>query len=418
MRAKTAEQKYINMRKRKAFGNRLCFYVCRIFPIKKNLISVCTFEGKGGFGCNPKYVVEELHRKNPNLQFVWLVNDMEKIFPEYIKKVPNTLWSRAYWLSTSKIWIDNYRKPYGTCKRRGQYYLNVNHFTVAFKSTGLWRGKGFSTMAYMVNKNDSDMIDDLVIDSTWCEDSFKKGMVYDGSYLRTGAPRCDVLYGDRTQYHKKFCERHQIPNDSRILMFAPTFREGAKDGKRSVFSEIWTIDFARLMKNLERKFGGNWYICVRVHPQLAPSFQEYRNDEVQERLIDESQADDMYEILAAMDAYITDYSSAAFEAGFAKIPVFLYADDITQYANDRGSLMWNLTTDSLDHVTNNKLMTPDIQAVLPFSIATNNDELEKNIQTFDWNIYDKAMDAFTDEIELVFDGRASERVADVLCEIR
>ena len=37
---------------------------------------------------------------------------------------------------------------------------------------------------------------------------------------------------------------------------------------------------------------------------------------------------DRYEILAAMDAYITDYSSACFEAGFAHIPVFIYADDI------------------------------------------------------------------------------------------
>ncbi len=46
------------------------------------------------------------------------VNDMQKEFPDYIKKVPNTLWSRAYWLSTSKIWIDNYRKPYGTIKKK------------------------------------------------------------------------------------------------------------------------------------------------------------------------------------------------------------------------------------------------------------------------------------------------------------
>jgi CDP-glycerol glycerophosphotransferase len=411
------EQNYIFYRKVKAFGNKMCFWLCRVFPIHKNRIAICTFEGKGGFGCNPKYVVEELHRRKPNLQFVWLVNDMEKQFPEYIQKVPNTLWSRAYWLSTSKIWIDNYRKPYGTCKRKGQYYLNTNHFTLGFKSTGLWRGAGFSKMAYLVNKNDSDMIDRIVIDSKWCEDSFHKAMVYEGSYLKTGAPRCDVLYGNREAYHLQFCRKHGIPPTSKLLMFAPTFREGAKNGKRSVFSEIWTIDFKRLIHTLESKFGGTWYLCIRVHPQLAPTFQEYRNAEIQERLIDESHADDMYGILAAMDAYITDYSSAAFEAGFAKIPVFLYADDISQYANDRGSLMWNLTTDPLGHVTNNKQMTPDIQAVLPFSIATNNEELEKNIQLFDQTAYSRAVDVLTNEIELVFDGKASRRVADVLCKM-
>ena len=120
-----AEARYIAKRKIKAMLNSICFYFCRIFPIKNNLISVCTFEGKGGYGCNPKYIVQELHRRNPDYEFVWFVNDMTKEFPDYIKKVPNTLWSRAYWLSRSKLWIDNYRKPYGTVKRAGQYYINV-----------------------------------------------------------------------------------------------------------------------------------------------------------------------------------------------------------------------------------------------------------------------------------------------------
>ncbi|MCR4833722.1 MAG: CDP-glycerol glycerophosphotransferase family protein, partial [Butyrivibrio sp.] len=336
------ESNYIRYRKLKAFGNRVCFYICRIFPLDRNLVSVCTFEGKGGFGCNPKYVVQELHDRNKDYKFVWFVNDLSKEMPDYIKKVPNTLWSRAYWLSRSKVWIDNYRKPYGTCKRKGQYYLNVNHYTVGIKCTGLWRGAGFSKMAYLVSKNDSDMIDDLVIDSKWCEVVSPKGLVYDGTYLKTGAPRLDVLYGDRSKAKEAFRNRHGIDKDSKVVLYAPTFREGAKDGKRFVFSEEWSIDFKRLLDNLEKKFGGKWYLCVRVHPQLAPSFDDYHDEELKDRIINESQADDMYEILAGMDAYITDYSSACFEAGYAKIPVFIYADDIQKYANDRGSLMWNL----------------------------------------------------------------------------
>ena len=85
------EHNYIRFRKLKAFMNRICFYMCRVFPIDKSLVAVCTFEGKGGFGCNPKYVVEELHKQNSKYKIVWFVNDMGKEFPEYIKKVPNTL---------------------------------------------------------------------------------------------------------------------------------------------------------------------------------------------------------------------------------------------------------------------------------------------------------------------------------------
>lgn len=405
------EMKYIRKRKRQAFRESLCFYACRIFPVRRNLISVCTFEGKGGFGCNPKPLVEELHRKNPKLQFVWFVNDMTKEFPDYIRKVPNTLWGRAYWLSRSKVWIDNYRKPYGTKKRKGQYYLNVNHYTIGIKCTGLWRGEGFSPMAYLVSKNDSDMIDDLVIDSKWCEEVSPKGLVYEGTYQKTGAPRCDVLYGDRSDAKSRFRKKHHIPEDAKVVLFAPTFREGAKDGKRFVFSEIWTIDFQRLLDNLEKKFGGTWYLCVRVHPQLAPTFQEYKNPEIQDRIIDESQADDMYEILAGMDAYISDYSSACFEAGFAHIPVFLYADDIQKYAKDRGALMWNIATDPRERIGNNKVMTPNFDVKLPFTLASDNEELEKDIMEFDKAKYDKVLNEFHEKVGLVFNGKASEKLA-------
>ena len=405
---------YIKKRKRKAFGESLCFYLCRIFPVNKKLISVCTFEGKGGFGCNAKPVVEELHRRSPEYKFVWFVNDKTKEFPEYIKKVPNTLWSRAYWLSRSKIWIDNYRKPYGTVKRKKQYYLNENHYTMAIKCTGLYRGKGFSEMAYIVSKNDSDMVDDFVIDSKWCELIFSKSLVYGGTYLKTGAPRCDVLYGDRMEQKQKFRQKHNLPSDCKVLMFAPTFREGAENGKRFVFSEIWSIDFEKLLEEMESKFGGEWYLCVRVHPQLAPTFKEYKNPAIQDRLIDESQADDMYEILAGMDAYITDYSSACFEAAFAKMPVFLYADDVQKYAKDRGQLMWNLATDERNNVGNNKDITPMFDVKLPFTLAYNNEQLFYDIRNFNKAEYDQKLDKFYVELGLVFDGKASSKLCDVI----
>lgn len=403
---------YIFYRKTKAFTNSLCFYICRIFPIKKNRITVCTFEGKGGFGCNPKYIVEELHKRNPDYEFIWFVNNDAKSFPEYVKKVPNDLKHRAYYLTTSKIWIDNYRKPYGTVKRKGQYYINTWHATIGFKSIGLWREEAFSKMAYLVSKNDSKMIDDIVIDSKWCKEMYPKGMVYDGSFLYACPPRCDILYGDRTQQKFRFRQEHGLPEGAKIIMFAPTFREGSLNGKRTVFSQVWSIDLERLLKNLEERFGGTWYLALRVHPQLAESTKEYSDPKLKEKIIDVSKKDDMYDMLAAMDAFITDYSSAAMDASYAHMPVFIYADDIEKYVNDRGSMLWNLTTDSYKAVTNNKKMTPTIDTILPYSIAQNNDELEKNILEFDNEKYLTSMKSFEDAVELIFDGKGSKTVAE------
>lgn len=406
------ERMYICHRKLIAFVNKLCFIFCRVFPIKRNRISICTFEGKGGFGCNPKYIVQELHRRNEDYEFIWFVNNMQKEFPSYVKKVPNTLWSRAYWLSTSKVWIDNYRKPYGTCKRKRQYYLNTWHGTIGFKSMGLWRGEAFSKMAYLVSKNDSDMIDDAIIDSKWCEEVWPKGLVYNGECLRTGAPRCDILYGNRSRYKEAFRKQYGISKEAKVVMFAPTFRESATKGKRTVFSEEWTLDFERLLRNLKLRFEGDWYLCLRLHPQVASEIKQYRKGLLQEKVIDVSWADDLYEILAAMDAFVTDYSSAAMDASYAHIPVFIYADDIEKYMNERGSMLWNMSTDSKKPVTNNKEMTPKIDVVLPYSIAQNNDELEENILNFQESKYISMMKQFESSVELVFDGNASRRVAD------
>lgn len=408
----SSEQAYIRKRKVQAFFNSLCFYACRVFPIKKNRISVCTFEGKGGFGCNPKYIVQELHKRNPEYEFVWFVNDMDKQFPDYIKKVPNTLWSRAYWLSTSKVWIDNYRKPYGTVKRKGQTYINTWHATISFKSIGLWRGEAFSKMAYLVSKNDSDMIDRVVIDSEWCAEMYRKGLVYKGEYLWAGAPRCDILYGDRSAYKEAFRKKHGITVDAKVVMYAPTFREGSVDGKRIVFSEIWTMDFARLLKNLNIRFGGEWYLCLRVHPQLAAGFAGYTDEALEGRLIDESQGDDMSEILAAMDVCITDYSSVAVDASYAHMPVFLYADDIEKYVHDRGGMQWNMSTDSNAIVKNNKQMTPNIDVEMPYSVSQNNEELEAAILNFNEDEYLKKLDNLEKAVVLVFDGKASQRTCE------
>lgn len=392
--------------------NSLCFLICRMFPVKKNRISVCTFEGKGGFGCNPKYIVEELHKRNINYEFIWFVNDMQKEFPDYIKKVPNTLWNRAYWLSTSKIWIDNYRKPYGTIKRRKQYYFQTWHGTIGFKSTGLLRKEAFSKMAYLVSKNDSDMIDYVIIDSKWCEVMDPKALVYNGEFLKTGAPRCDILYVDKTDIRKVFRKRFGLDQTDKIVIFAPTFREKSENGVRSVYSEDWSIDFKRMILNLEKRFGGKWCLCLRLHPQLAQNIIEGHGTDSEVRIIDISEDDDMNVDLAAMDVLITDYSSAAMDASFMRIPVFIYTDDIEKYIRDRGSLLWDFSTVSDGIIKNDQEMIPGIDTELPYSVAQNNDELEKNIMKFDEVKYAKQMDEFVKDVELIFDGKASERVAD------
>ena len=104
------EKRYIQKRIWKARMQSILFYLFRVFPICKKKIVFCCIEGTTGYTCNPKYIAEELLKKNEEIkerlklhktegepyELVWLVNDISKQFPEGIKVIQNTLLNRAY----------------------------------------------------------------------------------------------------------------------------------------------------------------------------------------------------------------------------------------------------------------------------------------------------------------------------------
>lgn len=412
---KMSEKIYVFYRKIKALSNTILLVMFRIIPIKKNKISITTFEGKGGYGCNPKYIVEELHRRDPNLEFVWIVNDMNKPFPDYVRKVPNTLWSRNYHLATSHIWIDNYRKPYGTTKRKGQFYLQTWHAGIGFKRIGLYRGDAFSRMAYLVSKNDSDMIDLTITDTAWTDAIYEKGLIYKGPLLRTGAPRCDTLLNPelRADIRTQLRNRLGLAEEAKILLFAPTYREADSSGRRSVYLERWGINFERTIQALSDRFGGDWALLIRLHPQIADEADNIPKESLPFEIYDVSREDDMYEILSGVDALITDYSSTIFEASLADIPAFMYADDIDEFTHTRGGL--NFDFSDMEHgVYTDTEVTPSIHVRFPYQIAQNNDELDLFIRSFDLNSYLSDVRQFEMEMGIETSAHASSHVADLV----
>ncbi|MDE7019194.1 MAG: CDP-glycerol glycerophosphotransferase family protein, partial [Lachnospiraceae bacterium] len=212
----------------------------------------------------------------------------------------------------------------------------------------------FSRIAYLVSKHDSDMIDYVLSNSKWYDETLPTGMIYHGEILRTGSPRCDILVNDRSEVKKKLRQQYQMPDDAKILMYAPTFRGGNQQTTRSIAVKQGFPDYKRLIIALERRFGGKWYLFLRLHPQLVVrnldkdmmekggNVSTVDKNAVENKIIDVSRVDDMYELLAGCDAFMTDYSSAAFDAAVMKIPVFLYVDDYKEYEEERGKLLWDL----------------------------------------------------------------------------
>ncbi|MCR4674417.1 MAG: CDP-glycerol glycerophosphotransferase family protein [Lachnospiraceae bacterium] len=370
----------------------------RVFPIKKNKVTFSAFEGDGGFACNPRYIAEELHKKNPETEIVWLTRKDATHFPDYIKVKEYSDWNIAYHLSTSKVWVDNYRKPFGTIKRKGQFYLQTWHASIGFKAVGLFRGDKFPEIARIVSEADSSLADYFISNSEYCNKVYPKKLLYSGPTLMTGSPRVDCLVNKDEEKIEKVREKLGVKKEEKLLMFAPTFRGGNQKEKKQVVSDIPSVDFDRLIKGLEKQFGGEWKILLRLHPQLSAKLDKMPLNVEDKRLIDVSQAPDISEVLMCCDMLITDYSSCAFDAAFAKIPVLLYADDVQEYIENRGQFMWEKEN-------------------LPFAIAENNDELEENIKAFDKDVYEKRIAAFMEKHGVIEDGHASERAVDKILEV-
>lgn len=408
------EELYIQKRIWKARIQSIAFYVCRIFPIRKRKIVFCCIEGTTGYSCNPKYIAEELIRRNKKEQddkkkyeLVWLVNDTAKQFPKEIKVVRNSLWNRAYQLSTAHFWIDNSRKQLEVRKRKGQIYIQTWHAKLGFKPTCLDRGASFSKIAYLVSKHDSDLVDYWLSNSDWYDKTLKTGSLYEGKVLRTGSPRCDILvHAAEDEEFKRnvklqICKQFNISIEERFretdinqihfMMYAPTFRGGSQGTDRTVEVGDHFPDYAMLKDAMEQRFGGKWVILLRLHPQLVARHLDGGMDNP--FIVDASRVDDMYEILAGCDAFLTDYSSAAFDAAVMRIPVFLYADDYGEYERERGKLLWDLRDKRF-----------------PFILSMDNRTLRDNIRKFDEQEYQLKMVQMFHDTGMSETGNASQNV--------
>lgn len=398
----TTETRYIAKRKRKAFYQGLLYYMFRIFHIQNNKIVFWTFEGGGGYGCSPRYIADEILRRKKdnglNYQLVWLMKDTAKEFPPGIKKVKDTALNRAFHLTTARFWIGNSRLFYGTKKRRGQYYIQTWHATICIKPIGKYRGNLFPKIAEIVSEYDSGLIDYVLSGSDWCDHMYRKGLLYNGEIIKTGTPRCDVLFNQRDEKYKLLREQYDIPQDGKIILYAPTFRGGSQNKNRSISTDETTVDLKKVIAALEKRFGGQWYVFLRLHPQLAALGMGCAAEEVSERMRDVTQRADMNELIAGVDAFLTDYSSAVFEAALINIPGFLYADDLEEYVTDRGDLFFDMYK-------------------LPFQVALNNSELIENILQFDDIKYRNELKKFWEEVGIFEDGKASGRVVDLMTKV-
>lgn len=360
-----------------------------LLPIKRNKIVISSYFGKG-YGDNGKYIVEELLRRNVELDIVWLLRKelVETTrLPYGVRIAPYGSLRALYELATAKVWLDNCRKDFCPLKRDTQYYIQTWHGGLGVKRI---EGDALEslTRAYIATaKNDSKMADLFISNSTHLTNIYMRSFWYFGEILECGYPKNDAFFRDVEPVKRIVKSQFRLDEQTRIVLYAPTFRvDGSLD--------YYNIDYGKVLNALEELTKEKWVFLVRLHPNLLGLDNEIHYTDT---IINASRYPDMQELVLACDILISDYSSCMFDAAMLKLPTFIYATDVDQYMTDRGTYF------SMDE--------------LPFPFANCNEGLVENILAFDRVKYERDIDKFHISVGLKDRGDAATQIADRILEV-
>lgn len=349
-------------------------------PIQNNKVIVECYEGLS-YCCNPKYIVEGLHKTSGDIDIVWGVQNCPREgFPEYVRQVERYSKEYFYEFYTAKLLISNTGIPFDA-RRKEQYHIETWHGTGPLKKGGFDANYEVTDTLYLEAMEKSP--DVCLAGSEFNVSFYHTAYHYKGEVMRTGCPRNDILFEENKETALKIYREYNIDPNKKIVLYAPTFR-----GWKSVKSfKYYDIDIDKVMESLQERFGGDYVLLGRYHYFLRNFIESksWKGD-----VINVSDYPDTQELLVAADILITDYSSIMWDFSLQRKPVFLYHNDESEYLDERG------------------FYCPPRE--LPYPTGHDNDDLCNKILNFNQQEYLEHLNAFFDKYGAFDKGDATDQV--------
>lgn len=353
--------------------------ICTWLPISRKKIVFCNFCGRG-MGGSPKYIAEELLRERLPYDLVWLTDGEDHTFPSGIRPVKMFSPRGRYELSTARVIVNNVKHKLPFVKRKGQYYIQTWHGDFALKFIEKEVEDKLDPAYVYESKEDSKETDVILSASRQFTEIAQDAFWFDGEIYESGQP-CHDPYFQISDAEEKVRVHFRLGPQTKLALYAPTFRDGNNDFKFP--------DFSRIIAELERISGKAWILLVRLHPNDQARVERIS---FTEDILDASPYPDTQDLAKAASLLITDYSSIMYDFALQRKQVILYAPDIAFYEKTRGLR-------SIFHQ-------------LPFPLAQDGEELPRAIRAAFTPNYPEQLKIFLQERVRSFDdGHASERVA-------
>ena len=362
----------------------------RLLPIKKNRILFTGLTGGNSYdySCNPKYLYEYLRDNYPGqYEYVWMVGDKAQysfLEEEGVKLYKHFTVSSFPMLLTSKIIVTNGSYAPWFPFRKKQYVINTWHGGGAYKKVE----NETPSADWATRKRAEFCANNIDLFLASCkiqeEQMIKTTYGYKGDILREGTPRNDkMVKGDVDVARMKVRAHYQIPDNGRIVMFAPTYRKPSTPvelDSDKLIEGLNALDDMTLSKllgveqnSVTRTEPIQWYFFNRYH--------RYQDGDMNVKvkgshIIDVLDYSDMQELLCATDVLLTDYSSCIWDYMFLKKPCFLFVPDKEEYTKNTGFYI------GLDEWPFEQADTVDglLECIRRYEASHNNNRIREHLQ--------------------------------------
>src|SRR4051794_11991518 len=360
-------------------------HVLTRLPLQRRLVVFESHMGQA-LSDNPRYVFEELHRRDAGFDIVWSFAGEPPPLPSGVRAVRRNSWGYFLALARAKYWVDNQGFPGAVTKPTRTTYLQTWHGsalkhmgedTPAFRRMSAQRQARHREMVarwdYFVTRTEHDVR------------ALVPALHVQAEILRTGYPRNDPLVQMQSPEQRAAVRAELgLPADGVLVLYAPTFRETYEGGRQPF--EL-RVDLDKMLEKLP-----DHLLLVRTHylQRLRRSVTTHPAAR------DVSSVPDIAPLLVAADILVTDYSSVMFDFANTGRPMVFFTYDYDDYANSERGVYFEL------------------QDTAPGPMVRTGDELIQALATADaWRAdFDKRYRAFVAEFGEYDTGTAARQVVD------
>jgi CDP-glycerol glycerophosphotransferase len=319
---------------------------------------------------------------------VWAVNNLSVEVPEGAETVLTG--SRDYYrhLARARWVVSNDSMPTHYVKRAGTRYAQTWHGTplkrIGFHIDNLQ----MSNKDYLVQfAKDVAKWDTLVSPNPFSTDILASAFNYRGEILEIGYPRNDIFYQPEPREQRLKAIRHRLglPEDKRVILYAPTWRDNDYNSTGR-YQFTMKLDLERM----HRAFGEDSVLLVRGHHLVGSAIDATMFGGFVRNVSDFPDISDLY---LAADVLLTDYSSVMFDFVNTGRPMLFFTWDLEDYRDNLRGFYF------------------DFEAEAPGPLLTTSGEVIEALRSLDdvTREYAARYQAFRERFAGLEDGNASAR---------